>query len=52
MPRTLTKEGKNPEKIVQDKAYEILKKLPCSLNLSLAEKKFPLIKEDSMNTII
>ena len=44
--------GKSDDEIVGELALDILGKLPKDFDLEAAEKKHPIKREDSMNTVL
>ena len=52
MPRVSSAAGKSQEEELQDLANDVLKKLPDAFDIPEAAKKRPIIKEESLNTVL
>ena len=53
MPRqNSTSSGKNSSQIIDELAADILSKLPNDFNLEMVMQKYPVIYEESMNTVL
>uniref|UniRef100_A0A8C3SSL1 Dynein axonemal heavy chain 3 n=1 Tax=Chelydra serpentina TaxID=8475 RepID=A0A8C3SSL1_CHESE len=52
LPRQVGGGGKSPQETVEDLARDILSKLPNDFNLEAVMKKYPVLYEESMNTVL
>ena len=52
LPRQATGEGKSPQQVITDLANDILSKMPADFNEEKAMKKYPVVYEESMNTVL
>ncbi len=52
LPRQTGGGGKSPQKIIDDLASDILSKLPSDFNLEFIMREFPVVYEESMNTVL
>ncbi|XP_069839891.1 dynein axonemal heavy chain 3 isoform X1 [Dendropsophus ebraccatus] len=52
LPRQTTGSGRSSQEIVEDLARDILNKLPSDFNLEKVMEKYPVIYEESMNTVL
>ncbi|KAM4697749.1 dynein axonemal heavy chain 3 [Rhinophrynus dorsalis] len=52
LPRLTSGSGKSPQEIVEDLARDILHKLPNDFNLEKVMEKYPVVYEESMNTVL
>ena len=52
LPRMTGGEGKSPQQIIDELAADILSKLPPDFNLEFIMKAFPVVYEESMNTVL
>ncbi|KAG8433111.1 hypothetical protein GDO86_017410 [Hymenochirus boettgeri] len=52
LPRQTSGSGKSPQEIVEDLAKDILHKLPNDFNLEKVMEKYPVLYEESMNTVL
>ncbi|KAJ1097170.1 hypothetical protein NDU88_002296 [Pleurodeles waltl] len=52
LPRQTSGAGKSPQEVVEDLARDILSKLPKDFNLEIVMEKYPVIYEESMNTVL
>lgn len=52
LPRQASKGGKSTADVIQDLAADILGKLPKDYNLEFVMKKYPVLYNESMNTVL
>ncbi|KAM8960487.1 dynein axonemal heavy chain 3 [Pelodytes ibericus] len=52
LPRQTAGRGKSSQEIVEDLARDILNKLPNDFNLENVMEKYPVVYEESMNTVL
>ncbi|XP_025972035.2 dynein axonemal heavy chain 3 [Dromaius novaehollandiae] len=52
LPREAGGGGKSPQETVEDLAWDILSKLPSDFNVEEVMKKYPVLYEESMNTVL
>ncbi|XP_062444589.1 dynein axonemal heavy chain 3 [Rhea pennata] len=52
LPREAGGGGKSPQETVEDLARDILSKLPSDFNVEEVMKKYPVLYEESMNTVL
>jgi dynein heavy chain len=52
LPRQVGGKGKTPDELVTDIAVDIAKALPAEFDFDVITKKFPVLYEESMNTVI
>lgn len=52
LPRLTGGGGKSPQMIIDELAADILSKLPADFNLEVIMKLFPVVYEESMNTVL
>uniref|UniRef100_A0A8B9Z4J6 Dynein axonemal heavy chain 3 n=1 Tax=Bos mutus grunniens TaxID=30521 RepID=A0A8B9Z4J6_BOSMU len=52
LPRQSGGSGKSPQEVVEDLAQDILSKLPNEFDLELVMKLYPVVYEESMNTVL
>ncbi|XP_069503771.1 dynein axonemal heavy chain 3 [Ambystoma mexicanum] len=52
LPRQTSGAGKSPQEVVQDLAGDVLSKLPKDFNLEMVMEKYPVVYEESMNTVL
>ncbi|KAJ7400487.1 hypothetical protein BTVI_105082 [Pitangus sulphuratus] len=52
LPREAGGGGKSPQEIVEDLAQDILSKLPSSYDMEEVMKAYPVLYEESMNTVL
>ncbi|XP_078413797.1 dynein axonemal heavy chain 3 [Cetorhinus maximus] len=52
LPRQGVGAGKSPQEVVEDLAADIMSKLPDDFNLEEVMKKYPVVYEESMNTVL
>ncbi|OCT61613.1 dynein heavy chain 3, axonemal [Xenopus laevis] len=52
LPRQTSGSGRSPQEIVEDLAKDILNKLPRDFNLDKVMEKYPVVYEESMNTVL
>ncbi|KAM4632527.1 dynein axonemal heavy chain 3 [Discoglossus pictus] len=52
LPRETAGSGKSPQEVVDDLARDILHKLPNDFNLENVMAKYPVVYEESMNTVL
>ncbi|NXA07095.1 DYH3 protein, partial [Sapayoa aenigma] len=52
LPREAGGGGKSPQEIVEDLAQDILSKLPSSFDMEEVMKAYPVLYEESMNTVL
>jgi dynein heavy chain len=52
LPRTTGGGGHSQEEILQEKAKDILGKIPEPFDMFLAARKHPIMYEESMNTVL
>ncbi|XP_076467072.1 dynein axonemal heavy chain 1-like isoform X2 [Babylonia areolata] len=51
-PKTATGGGKSREEVMEDTAKEILGQVPKAVNLGMVMEKYPVMYEQSMNTVL
>ncbi|XP_010014835.1 PREDICTED: dynein heavy chain 1, axonemal, partial [Nestor notabilis] len=51
-PKTLLVGGRSREELVEETARDILEKVPAPMNLQEVIQKYPLLYEESMNTVL
>ncbi|NWQ64257.1 DYH1 protein, partial [Neopipo cinnamomea] len=51
-PKTISLGGRSREEIVEETSKDILAKLPAPMNLQEVIRKYPLLYEESMNTVL
>uniref|UniRef100_A0A8W4FNZ5 Dynein axonemal heavy chain 3 n=1 Tax=Sus scrofa TaxID=9823 RepID=A0A8W4FNZ5_PIG len=52
LPRQSGGSGKSPQEVVEELAQDILSKLPSDFDLELVMKLYPVVYEESMNTVL
>uniref|UniRef100_A0A8C0VQ27 Dynein axonemal heavy chain 3 n=1 Tax=Cyanistes caeruleus TaxID=156563 RepID=A0A8C0VQ27_CYACU len=52
LPREAGGAGKSPQEVVEDLAQDILSKLPSSFDMEEVMKAYPVLYEESMNTVL
>ena len=52
LPRLTGGGGKSPQQIIDELAADILSKLPPDFNLEMIMKEFPVVYQESMNTVL
>ncbi|XP_055265604.1 dynein axonemal heavy chain 3 [Moschus berezovskii] len=52
LPRQSGGSGKSPQEVVEELAQDILSKLPNEFDLELVMKLYPVVYEESMNTVL
>lgn len=52
LPRQTGGGGKSPQQVIDELAADILSKLPSDFNLEEVQKKFPVVYNESMNTVL
>ncbi|XP_063790494.1 dynein axonemal heavy chain 3 isoform X2 [Pseudophryne corroboree] len=52
LPRQTAGSGRSSQEIVEDLARDILNKLPHDFNLEIVMEKYPVVYEESMNTVL
>ncbi|XP_014652699.1 PREDICTED: dynein heavy chain 3, axonemal [Ceratotherium simum simum] len=52
LPRQSRGSGKSPQEVVEDLAQDILSKLPNDFDLEVVMKLYPVVYEESMNTVL
>ena len=52
LPRQTTGGGKSPQQVIDELASDILSKLPPDFDLEEIQKQFPVMYEESMNTVL
>ncbi|XP_044602978.2 dynein axonemal heavy chain 3 isoform X2 [Equus asinus] len=52
LPRQSGGSGKSPQEVVEDLAQDILSKLPSDFDLEVIMKLYPVVYEESMNTVL
>uniref|UniRef100_A0A8C2RKQ1 AAA+ ATPase domain-containing protein n=1 Tax=Capra hircus TaxID=9925 RepID=A0A8C2RKQ1_CAPHI len=52
LPRQSGGSGKSPQEVVEELAQDILSKLPSEFDLELVMKLYPVVYEESMNTVL
>ncbi|KAG9476993.1 hypothetical protein GDO78_002401 [Eleutherodactylus coqui] len=52
LPRQTTGSGKSSQEVIEDLARDILNKLPSDFNLEMVMEKYPVVYEESMNTVL
>ncbi|XP_072275027.1 dynein axonemal heavy chain 3 [Pyxicephalus adspersus] len=52
LPRQTSGSGKSSQEIVEDLARDVLNKLPNDFNLEKVIEKYPVVYEESMNTVL
>ncbi|KAM9584412.1 dynein axonemal heavy chain 3 [Trichechus inunguis] len=52
LPRQSAGSGKSPQEVVEDLAQDILSKLPKDFDLEVVMKLYPVVYEESMNTVL
>uniref|UniRef100_A0A671G5J5 Dynein axonemal heavy chain 3 n=1 Tax=Rhinolophus ferrumequinum TaxID=59479 RepID=A0A671G5J5_RHIFE len=52
LPRQSGESGKSPQEVIEELAQDILSKLPKDFDLDMVMKLYPVIYEESMNTVL
>lgn len=52
LPRQTGGGGKSPEELIDDLAADILGKLPPDFDLEMVMEKYPVVYDESMNTVL
>ena len=52
LPRQSGGGGKSPEEVIDELAADILTKLPPDFDLEMVMKKYPVVYDESMNTVL
>ncbi|XP_033109939.1 dynein heavy chain 3, axonemal-like isoform X2 [Anneissia japonica] len=52
LPRQTGGAGKSPQEVIQDLASDILSKLPADFNIEAVIEKYPVMYNESMNTVL
>ncbi|XP_077075428.1 dynein axonemal heavy chain 3 isoform X1 [Siphateles boraxobius] len=52
LPRQTSSGAKSPQEVVDELAEGMLAKLPCDFDIEMVTNKYPLVYEESMNTVL
>ncbi|KAJ7385964.1 Dynein heavy chain 3, axonemal, partial [Desmophyllum pertusum] len=52
LPRQTSSGGKSSQEVLEDLASDILSKIPLSFDTEMVQKKYPVLYEESMNTVL
>jgi len=52
LPRQTGGTGRSPEDVIDDLANDVLSKLPADFNIEAVMKKYPVVYNESMNTVL
>ncbi|XP_039273758.2 dynein axonemal heavy chain 3-like isoform X3 [Styela clava] len=52
LPRQTGGKGKSPEEVIDDLAADILSKLPPDFDMEMVMEKYPVVYDESMNTVL
>ncbi|RMX56942.1 hypothetical protein pdam_00011068, partial [Pocillopora damicornis] len=52
LPRQTSSGGKSSQEVIEDLACDILSKIPLPFDTEMVQKKYPVLYEESMNTVL
>ena len=52
LPRQTGGAGKSPEEVIDELAADVLSKLPPDFDMEMVMKKYPVVYNESMNTVL